>query len=205
MERCGPQNPADRARKYVAQMPSAVSGKGGHDATFAVAMTLIHGFALSEIDAWPILLEYNARCQPCWSERELRHKLSEAGKLSRPSKPRGHLLGGEEPLKKHSQVPPKAERAIWHVKIKPLPNEAPQPEQAPASEPEPAVLEATRIRGESDIFAASVASDDLEAHRIARELLKLHRDGAIKGADDSDARLFAAIIHTFGATYNGIQ
>ena len=43
----------------------------------------------------------------------------------------------------------------------------------------------------------------MEAHRIAAELLKLHRDGAISGPDDSDARLFATVIHTFGATYVG--
>jgi hypothetical protein len=117
VERCGAQSVADRARKYIAQMPSAVSGQGGHDATFAVAMALIHGFALSETNAWPILLKYNARCLPPWSERELRHKLSEAGKLSCPSKPRGHLLGGAEPLNKHFPIPPKAERATWHGEI----------------------------------------------------------------------------------------
>jgi hypothetical protein len=42
-----------------------------------------------------------------------------------------------------------------------------------------------------------------EARRIAAELVKLHRDKAISGPDDSDARLFAALIHTFGATYTG--
>ena len=38
----------DRALAYVAKMPAAISGRGGHAATFAVAKALVHGFALSE-------------------------------------------------------------------------------------------------------------------------------------------------------------
>ena len=38
-----------------------------------------------------------------------------------------------------------------------------------------------------------------EARRIAYELLKLHRDGAIK--EPADASFYANLIHTFGATY----
>lgn len=86
----------ERASKYVAAMPAAISGSGGHAACFAVAVALIHGFGLSEDDAWPILLEYNGRCEPPWNERELRHKLTSAGALSRHPKPRGHLRGSGE-------------------------------------------------------------------------------------------------------------
>ena len=83
----------NRAAAYVARMPAAISGRHGHDATFAVARVLVHGFALSESQAWPILLDYNRRCKPPWSVDELRHKLEDAGKLDRAHKPRGHLLG----------------------------------------------------------------------------------------------------------------
>ena len=76
IERNSAQTLADRARGYVEKMPEAISGSGGHDALFAVASALIHGFDLPEADAWQILIEYNARCLPPWSERELRHKLS---------------------------------------------------------------------------------------------------------------------------------
>jgi hypothetical protein len=72
-------------------MPPAISGQNGHDATFAVAKKLAHDFGMTEHDAWPILLDYNSRCQPPWSERELRHKLESAGKLTRAAKSRGHL------------------------------------------------------------------------------------------------------------------
>ena len=87
-------------------MAPAISGSGGHNATFAVAVALRHGFDLGEEEAWPILLDYNQRCQPPWSERELRHKLASAGNLQRHSKPRGYLLGTSIPK------PPKPPKPI---------------------------------------------------------------------------------------------
>lgn len=81
----------ERARAYVAKMPVAIQGQGGSDATFAVAKKLIHDFALPEADAWHILLEYNSRCSPPWSEAELRHKLEDASKCNRSLVPRGEL------------------------------------------------------------------------------------------------------------------
>ncbi len=83
----------DRARAYVGKMDAAVSGSGGHTATFKVAVALVHGFALTEAEAWMLLREYNLRCQPAWKDRELMHKLKEAGKVSH-KEPRGHLAGG---------------------------------------------------------------------------------------------------------------
>ena len=82
----------DRAAAYVARIPAAVSGEGGHDQTFAVACSLAHGFALPPADALPILLGCGARCQPPWSKEELRHKLADAEKLTRHPKPKGHLM-----------------------------------------------------------------------------------------------------------------
>lgn len=81
----------ERARRYVAQMPAAVSGQHGHDTTFDVAQVLVRGFSLPRSDAWTILCEYNARCQPPWSEPELLHKLESAEGNSRLAP--GYLLG----------------------------------------------------------------------------------------------------------------
>ena len=67
-----------RARAYIAKMPPAISGQGGHDQTFAVACALILGFNLSIEQAFPLLQEYNDRCDPPWTEAELRHKLEDA-------------------------------------------------------------------------------------------------------------------------------
>jgi replicative DNA helicase len=69
----------DRARRYIEKMEPAISGQGGHNATWAVACKLVHGFGLSDSDAMSILLsDYNPRCQPPWSKRELEHKVRQA-------------------------------------------------------------------------------------------------------------------------------
>jgi hypothetical protein len=81
-----------RARAYVAAMEPAVSGSHGHAATFKVAIALLHGFDLAANEAWPVMLEYNARCLPPWSENELRHKFAQVDKVAH-KKPRGHLMG----------------------------------------------------------------------------------------------------------------
>ena len=73
-------------------MDAAVAGSGGHDATFAVACALVHGFALGEGDAMSLMQEYNSRCAPPWSERELAYKLRSAAN-SNSSKGSGYLLG----------------------------------------------------------------------------------------------------------------
>ena len=41
----------ERARRYIAKCPGGIQGQDGSGATFHVACLLVHGFALSEIDA----------------------------------------------------------------------------------------------------------------------------------------------------------
>jgi hypothetical protein len=81
----------NRAAAYVAKMPSAISGQGGHDQTFAVACALVLGFGLTVDEAWPIMEVYNERCEPPWTDKELLHKLTDADK--KPDE-RGYLLSG---------------------------------------------------------------------------------------------------------------
>jgi hypothetical protein len=47
---------------------------------------------------------------------------------------------------------------------------------------------------------------ETEARRIATELERLHRDGAIsrKSSNDKDASFYANLLHTFNATYIGL-
>jgi hypothetical protein len=73
-----------RARGYVEKMPSAVSGQGGHDQTFAVACRLVRGFGLTPAEARPVLEEFNRRCQPPWEPWELDHKLEDADVFDGP-------------------------------------------------------------------------------------------------------------------------
>ena len=54
----------ERARGYLAKLPVAVSGQGGHKATFRAASVLVHGFALGKDEALSVLREWNRGCQP---------------------------------------------------------------------------------------------------------------------------------------------
>jgi RecA-family ATPase len=84
----------DRARAWLRNTPGAVSGQGGHNATFAVATALVHGFELSHGDAETLLHEYNAKCLPPWKPNDLVHKLNEAFRVSH-DKPKGWLLSAQ--------------------------------------------------------------------------------------------------------------
>lgn len=84
----------ERARAYLGKMDAAVSGSGGHNATFKAACVLVHGFELGEAEALGLLQdEFNPRCSPRWSESELRHKVQQAGQVHPGKDGRGYLLG----------------------------------------------------------------------------------------------------------------
>jgi hypothetical protein len=270
---------ASRVRAYVAAMPPAISGQSGHDATFAVAKKLVHDFGMSEHDAWPILLDYNSRCQPPWSERELRHKLENAGKLTRAAKSRGHLrqqstktmpplgsvvswtktpaslpkkpdafvadmvkhsdqqdaeprlvnLGNQRPPSPSSSSPIATQRAsipamitdpreadlrnrgfsqeringmtlteAWEILRPASPETAPRGPMSDVSSPAQSNPESTALEPGTPQF-------EIEARRIADELERLHRDGAIanKSVQDPDASFYANLLHGFDATYIG--
>ena len=216
---------ADRIGRYIAKIPGAVSGNGGHSQTFKVAMVLFNGFGCSEAETLEWLRHYNSKCEPPWSEAELRHKARSAAEAAY-DKPRGWMLIS----KRFSQV--RLQLPVFPGKSCPVAGHGchgsfPLPTQrrgdsyahkrdtpASARESESAVANVagdgtTRQKpGASD---APVTSEPVEpnptenrpdlykARRIAGELLKLHRDGAIKGP--SDASFFARLIRDFCATY----
>lgn len=81
-----------RALAYLDKMPAAISGNGGHAATYAAATVLVHGFEIDPEQALTLLQEhYNPHCDPPWTEKELRHKVNSAA--TKPhDQPRGWLL-----------------------------------------------------------------------------------------------------------------
>ena len=108
----------ERARKYVESCPDAISGQGGHAATFRVACALVHGFALNDVDAMTVMMEFNQRCNPKWDERALRHKLNSAGRAVH-TKPRGWMLedrgvDGSAPV---WIAPPKKEKIVFNGEL----------------------------------------------------------------------------------------
>ncbi|MBL8810615.1 MAG: bifunctional DNA primase/polymerase [Planctomycetaceae bacterium] len=81
-----------RALAYLDKLPAAISGNGGHAATYTAATVLVHGFEIDPDRALSLLLDhYNPRCEPPWKEKELRHKVTSAAKKPH-SQPRGWLL-----------------------------------------------------------------------------------------------------------------
>jgi hypothetical protein len=75
------------ARGYLRKRRPAIEGQGGDHDTFTVICILENDFALPFEAAWPILLEWNARCDPPWDEDELVRKWEYAVRTSKG--PRG--------------------------------------------------------------------------------------------------------------------
>ena len=182
------------ASAYVAGMPPAISGNHGQDATFAVAVALMHGFALPRAQAWPVMLEFNARCDPPWSKKDLEHKLDDAAKVSRHSKPRGYLLGERGPV----APPEEAEPSVTVFDVdpdEPLPGSVKR--AAPPAPPQPAA----KAEPPPPPAAATEPEELTEARRIAGELVKLYKAGAFSGPDDPEARFYACLLRDFKAEF----
>ena len=116
----------ERAARYAAAMPSAVSGAGGRASTFAVAAALVRGFDLADAEAGQILANYNARCLPPWPAADLAAKLKSArnsGKM-----PFGHLLEDDPhrapaPAAPSDEAQKAAKRAAWPTLRRPTDGE----------------------------------------------------------------------------------
>ena len=80
----------ERARRYLAALPPAIAGRHGDVHTFRVCCRLVRGFALSDAEALELLADWNARCEPPWSERDLTNKVFRARRYGR--EPVGGLL-----------------------------------------------------------------------------------------------------------------
>ena len=99
----------ERARRYLLTLPPAVSGQRGHDTTFHAACVLVKGFGLDRETALGLLREFNQRCRPPWSEKELRHKVEDADRTP-DSRARGYLV-----RKGNRANPRRPVRVIWRI------------------------------------------------------------------------------------------
>jgi hypothetical protein len=140
----------ERAALWLAKVPPAISGSGGHNQTYTAAVGLTHGFCLPFEDAYSLLADWNRSCQPPWTERELAHKVRQA--IDQPhDKPRGHLLNASD----HRPVEP---LDITRVTFKKPP--------APLTKPDPAgsefrrFIEACFSQGETICICDNVSEED---------------------------------------------
>jgi hypothetical protein len=68
------------ARAALERHGPAVQGHGGDDHTFRAAALLVHDYALTDDEAWPLLSEWNEACSPPWADEDLRAKLAGGAK-----------------------------------------------------------------------------------------------------------------------------
>jgi hypothetical protein len=84
---------AARAERFLLAVDPAIAGQHGDLRTFRICCRVVRGFELSDHEAMSVLSEWNARCQPPWSERELLMKVQNARKYGR--EPLGALVRNE--------------------------------------------------------------------------------------------------------------
>lgn len=164
-----------RAERWLAALPPAISGQGGHQQLWNAALGLVKGFGLSEGEALDLLrADYSPRCVPPWSERELAHKVAQAGKAH--GVPEGYLRDADRqgysvpklPAWRRSEPPPVDEVPL-EVRERdaprgraaappPPPPEGPPPDDAPPPPEEPPQDEPPR-REEDDPGVAAGAGD----------------------------------------------
>ncbi|CAB4155852.1 hypothetical protein UFOVP672_33 [uncultured Caudovirales phage] len=88
--RCG--DVVEQCRDWLLlKCEASVSGAGGHNAALKAACVVVGGFGLKGGVAEALLGEWNGRCSPPWSERELAHKLRSAERLTAKDAP-GYLI-----------------------------------------------------------------------------------------------------------------
>lgn len=71
----------DRVVLYLEKTPPAISGQRGHDTTYNVCCRLIELFPeVSDSDLLSSMEDWNNRCSPPWSEKDLNRKIDQARK-----------------------------------------------------------------------------------------------------------------------------
>ena len=95
---------AEACANYLRHVPGAVSGQGGHNHTYRVAMICVEGFGLSKVEAMPLMELWNGTCQPPWSDHDLDRKVNEAIKNADPARI-GRLLRSNPKLEQTVAIP----------------------------------------------------------------------------------------------------
>ncbi len=81
----------ERAQAYLEHVEPAVQGQNGSTRTLVAAAHVTLGFMLDPDHAMFAMRDWNQRCQPPWSDRELRRKIDQASKGYRNIQPGQHL------------------------------------------------------------------------------------------------------------------
>lgn len=116
-------NSLDACQSALGNLPKAISGQGGHNATLRAACECVR-FGLGDGDALRLLEDWNrTHCEPTWTERELAHKLADARRKA----------GGQV---RTVRQPTPAVRLVWKITRK-TPSEPVKPTPEPTAAMEP--------------------------------------------------------------------
>ncbi len=74
----------ERASRWLDSADAAIQGAGGSSTTMRVVGAVVRGFELSPVEALDALAQWNQRCSPPWSEREIMHKIADVMKTPDP-------------------------------------------------------------------------------------------------------------------------
>jgi len=159
-----------RALAYLDKLPSAISGQGGHSATYTAATVLVHGFEIDPEQALGILLEqYNSRCDPPWSEKELRHKVEDAARKPH-NQPRGWLLNQErdQPIDVGVDISALVGEAAESTRPTRIEVSANEPSEITTNDPGPIPSELLRVPGFiSEVMDHSLATAPYPSQPLA--------------------------------------
>jgi hypothetical protein len=70
-----------QAREWLLRQDPAIQGQGGDNHTF-VCCCVVHDFDLTEDQAFAVLQDWNARCEPPWVDADLRKKIQNANRYA---------------------------------------------------------------------------------------------------------------------------
>lgn len=115
-----------RCRLYLEKEPPAVEGEDGSGRCYHVAGVCYGGFALNEEECLIAMQDWNLRCRPPWSEKELRHKIESVkakngprGKFlqSQRVESNGQLDTGTSLIVQANTIKPKVVEWLWPNRI----------------------------------------------------------------------------------------
>jgi len=114
----------EQARKYLATMDESIEGSNGSDRLIKAASVLVNDFGLADGEAFDLLMtEFNPRCQPPWSEHDIRRKIDESRKNPphRPAKGQGtNAAVGSSPVATSHHETTNLIDELWPAPIDPV-------------------------------------------------------------------------------------
>lgn len=153
--------------------------QASHDVLFQAACVLVHGYDLSEGEAFPVLREYANRSDQPWSDHEVNYKLRSARNATH-TKPRGYLIiAPDRPAPAGSGAARTAGEAAGGAPVvAPAPRAVYSPRKLVAFAPELLAKHAAKWRGVVNVeWLANRSAADLSGIGPTKYLEGIYRPG----------------------------